>query len=91
MGRGGGAWLGWFDNAVLDAGVRGTAWAARTLGRFSSLVDRYVVDGVVRAIGFVVKAASYPARALQSGVLTGYALWIGAGFFVVLGWVAWFR
>jgi NADH-quinone oxidoreductase subunit L len=88
LGRSGGRALGRFDQSVIDGGVRGTAWLTRAAGRISGFFDRVGVDGVVRGAGTSVRLLSYPARVLQSGVLTAYAAWIGAGLVALLVWAA---
>ncbi len=88
--RGGGGWLSRFDQTVLDGGVHRLGWMTRGVGRFAAMWDRYVVDGLVRASAFLVSASSYPARALQTGVLSAYAWFMALGLIAMLGWLVWF-
>ena len=89
LGRAGGLGLYRFDQTVLDSGVRGLGWMARGVGRFANGWDRVVIDGAVRSMAFLMRTASYPVRAVQSGVVTQYAWWVAAGMVAMLGWLVW--
>ena len=91
LARGVGTLAAWFDEGVIDAAVRGAGWGTRVAGRLSSAWDRWIIDGAVRLTAFSVRALSYPVRAIQGGVVNGYAWWMIAGLAAVLGWTVWVR
>ncbi|HLA79587.1 MAG TPA: NADH-quinone oxidoreductase subunit L [Vicinamibacteria bacterium] len=92
---GGGNALHSVDRYVVDGGdgevrpglgVNGIAWLARDLvAKASNLWDHYVVDGLVNLTGFVLDAASYAFRAVQSGQIQSYALAMLIGVFLIIG------
>ena len=91
---GGGGALHANDRFVIDGGdgelrpglgVNGLAWGVRDLmARASDLWDRYVVDGAVKATGFVLENLSYALRALQNGLVQHYALGMLIGLFLLI-------
>ncbi len=84
--QGGGGILAAFDRDVIDGGVNGAGWMTRLLSRGSIFWDTWIVDGLVRLTGLMVKLSSYPVRVLQTGSLQSYALMLLAGVAVFLGW-----
>jgi NADH-quinone oxidoreductase subunit L len=84
LGLMGGRTLAAVDTGVVDGGVNGSAWLTRTLAAFSNLWDRYIVDGLVRAIAFLVGVSSYPLRLIQNGRVQTYALFVFAAFLALL-------
>ncbi len=86
LAKGGGSTLAAFDRGVVDGGVNGVGW----IGRFTSSVsiwwDTWIVDGLVRLTGFVVKLAGYPVRLFQTGYVQSYALVFVAGVLAMLGY-----
>ncbi len=64
------------------------ATLVRPLRRFSDglshVFDRLVVDGVVNALGYLVKALGWIASRLQTGVAPTYALWMAVGVVVMI-------
>ena len=64
-----------FDSKVVDGGVNGSAWLTRLSSRITGNTDKYLVDGLVNAIGvFVVRLMSPIVRAAQTGLTQNYAL-----------------
>ena len=64
-----------FDSKVVDGGVNGSAWVTRLSSRITGGTDKYLVDGLVNAIGgFVVRLMSPMVRAAQTGLTQNYAL-----------------
>jgi NADH-quinone oxidoreductase subunit L len=73
------------DSRVLDGGVNGTAWLARTTSRIVGGFDKYVVDGLVNGIaGFIGKVMSRLIRSAQTGLTANYALVMVLGLVVAI-------
>jgi NADH-quinone oxidoreductase subunit L len=74
------------DGEVRPAsGVNGVAWAVRDLvARASDLWDRWVVDGAVNLMAFVLDNTSYAFRAVQDGLVQHYALSMLIGLFLLI-------
>ncbi len=73
-----------FDSKIIDGiGVHGS----RNLTVGSSLVsgffDKYVVDGLVNLTGRIMRWGSRLFRALQTGVVSQYALVLAVGMLVL--------
>ena len=49
-------------------------------------VDRKVIDGAVNGSAGLVAMVSSRLRAVQSGYVRNYALWVAAGTVLLLGW-----
>jgi NADH-quinone oxidoreductase subunit L len=91
---GGGNALHANDRFVVDGGdgevkaglgVNGLAWGVRDLvAKASNLWDRYVVDGAVNLTAFLLDNLSYAFRAVQGGLVQGYALSMLIGFFLLI-------
>ncbi len=79
MGKQLGSALSAFDATVVDGGVNGAGWFARGTSSISILWDSWIVDGAVRAVGFVTKLLSFPMRMIQTGFVQNYALAIVGG------------
>ncbi len=79
--------LGAFDRGVIDGlGVNGSAALTRFTSRVSIWWDTWIVDGLVRLTGAVVRLASYPVRLAQTGLVQSYALVIVLGVLLLLGY-----
>jgi NADH-quinone oxidoreductase subunit L len=88
MGLGEGA--SWFDSHVIDASVNGTGWLTRFLGTISSFWDKWIIDGIgVNGPAFLARMSSYPARALQWGLVQWYALVMVGGLVGFVFYYAW--
>jgi NADH-quinone oxidoreductase subunit L len=91
---GGGRALHANDRFVIDGGdgelraglgVNGLAWAVRDLlARLSNLWDRWVVDGAVNLLAFILDNLSYAFRAVQNGLVQHYALGMLIGLFLLI-------
>jgi NADH-quinone oxidoreductase subunit L len=97
---GGGNVLHGVDRYVVDGGggevrpglgVNGVAWGVReVLARLSNLWDRYVVDGLVNLLAFVLDSLSYLFRAVQNGLVQHYAFAMLVGVLLLIasgGWI----
>ena len=72
------------DAAVVDGGVNGAGALTRLWAQVSNLWDKYVVDLLVNATGWVTKAGSIVLRTAQTGFWQNYALVFALGLFVIL-------
>ncbi len=86
LGKGGGSALARFDNRIVDGGVNGAGWMTRLTSTLSIWWDTWIVDGAVRLLSFLVKAASFPVRVLHTGSVQAYALVIVLGAAVLFTW-----
>ncbi len=90
MGLGEGLWK--FDSDVIDGVVNGAGWSTRMSGTLSTIWDKWIIDGLlVNGVALVTKAASFPVRLIQWGLVQWYALVMVAGLmcFVVYYVVKW--
>jgi NADH-quinone oxidoreductase subunit L len=72
----------------VDGGVNGAGWLTRFTGTLSAWWDKWIIDGVcVNGPAIVARAASYPVRLVQWGLVQWYALVMVAG---VVGFVWYF-
>jgi NADH-quinone oxidoreductase subunit L len=79
--------LGVFDRNVIDGlGVNGTGWLTRFTSSVSMWWDTWIVDGLVNLAARVVWVFSYPVRMLQTGRVSGYALFMLIGVLIFLGY-----
>jgi NADH-quinone oxidoreductase subunit L len=84
---GGGTVLSEFDRDVIDGGVNGAAWMTRLTSTLSMWWDRWIIDGLVRYLSFIVKyPLSIGVRLLQTGLVQGYALLILVGMVIFLSY-----
>jgi NADH-quinone oxidoreductase subunit L len=91
---GGGRALHANDRFVIDggdgelrpaSGVNGVGWAVRdVIARASDVWDRWVVDGLVNLMAFVLDNLSYAFRAVQDGLVQHYALSMLIGLFLLI-------
>jgi len=91
----GGRTLHALDRFVVDGGdgevraglgVNGVAWASRDLvAKLSDFLDRWVVDGLVNLVAWVLDASSYAFRSVQNGLVQHYALVMLIGVFLIIG------
>ena len=73
-----------FDAGVIDGvGVNGTRHATVAASLVSGFFDKYVVDGLVNLVGRSLTACSRIFRALQTGVVSQYALVLAVGILVL--------
>ena len=82
-----GTTLGAFDSTIVDGvGVDGTGWLARLSSRISIWWDSWIVDGLVNFIGWLAHLLSLPAKLVQTGIVSNYALLIVLGMVLLLGY-----
>ena len=86
IGKRGGNALDWIDANLVDLLPRVTSALVGAAGHVAGWFDSYVVDGLVNATAFTVEAASFPARALQTGRLQHYALIVILSLVSAMGW-----
>jgi len=85
LGKGMGTAFAVFDQKVIDGmGVDGSAWTTRVVSRVSIWWDTWIVDGSVNLLGWAVWVLNLPARAVQTGSVQRYALWMAAGIVLLL-------
>ena len=85
LGKGMGTAFAVFDQKVIDGmGVDGSAWTTRVVSRVSIWGDTWIVDGAVNLLGWTVWVLNLPARAVQTGLVQRYALWMAAGIVLLL-------
>ena len=78
MGLGTASWK--FDANVIDGGVNGAGWLTRFVSTLSVWWDKWIIDGLlVNGVAIVTRAASYPVRLVQWGLVQWYALVMTAG------------
>lgn len=85
LAKGGGALLARVDSQGIDGVVNGAGLWTRLTSNAMILWDTYVIDGAVRFTSFCFKAASYPARVLQTGQMQTYAAFVLAGLLALIG------
>jgi len=85
MGKAMGTAFARFDLKVIDGlGVDGSAWLTQFTSRLSIWWDTWIVDGLVNLLATVVWLLNWPARAVQTGLVQRYALWMVAGVALLL-------
>ena len=72
-------WVAACDKQGIDRAVDGLAWLAGIVARLDEWIDRIFVDGLVNGLARVTYAAGLRLRAVQSGNLRQYVLWIAVG------------
>ena len=72
------------DATVVDGGVNGAGWMTRFWAKMSGWWDKWVIDLMVNATGFITKVGSYVLRTLQTGFWQNYALLFAGGLFLIL-------
>ncbi|MDH3745288.1 MAG: proton-conducting transporter membrane subunit, partial [Acidobacteriota bacterium] len=73
-----------FDSGVIDGFlVNGSRHVTVGVSLLSGFFDKYVVDGLVNFIGWIMKVCSRFFRSLQSGLVSQYALVLAVGMLVV--------
>jgi NADH-quinone oxidoreductase subunit L len=74
----------WLDKYVLDRIIDGSAAVVRGIARIGDAIDRFGVDWMVNVMGNTMHSLGLSLRALQTGKLRQYAM------FVIVGTVALF-
>jgi NADH-quinone oxidoreductase subunit L len=78
-----------FDARVVDGAVNGTAVGTVGSAVGSGWWDRWIVDGLVKMVGGLVKSLSYPLTFIQTGYTQNYALVMILGVLALVGYVLW--
>ena len=80
----------WFDAHIIDGLVNGAGRITRVFSTISKWFDKWIIDGVgVNGPAIVARAMSYPARALQWGLVQWYALVMVVGLVGFVFYYAW--
>ena len=73
-----------FDANVVDGMVNGSRHVTVGTSFLSGFFDKYVVDGLVNFVGWILHRGSYFFRRLQTGLVSQYALVVVVGMFVLV-------
>ena len=73
-----------FDAGVIDGAVNGSRHVTVGTAFLSGFFDKYVVDGLVNAVGWILHRGSHFFRRLQTGLVSQYALVVAVGMFVLV-------
>ena len=73
-----------YTGNFLDGTVNGIRHATVGTSFLSGFFDKYVVDGMVNLVGWVLQKGSYFFRRLQTGLVSQYALVVAVGAFVLV-------
>ena len=73
-----------FDANVVDGAVNGSRHVTVGTSFLSGFFDKYVVDGLVNLVGWMLQRWSHFFRRLQTGVVSQYALVIAVGMVVLV-------
>lgn len=76
--------LSWFDGAIVDGIVNGTAWVTRKFSNFSGLFDTYVVDGMVNFSAFFSGFIGLSFKRLQTGKVQTYIVFVVFSILILL-------
>jgi NADH-quinone oxidoreductase subunit L len=81
-----------FDAGIIDGLlVMGSRHATVAASLISGFFDKYVVDGLVNFVGWLLTAFSRFFRTLQTGLVSQYALVMAVGVFVLVCFYVVFR
>jgi hypothetical protein len=69
--------------------VNGSATATVDSALGSGWWDKWIVDGLVRLTGGIIKTASWPIRLLETGYTQNYALFMILGLLILGGYLLW--
>ncbi len=72
-------WVAACDKQGIDRAVDGLAWLAGIVARLDEWIDRFFIDGLVDGLAGLTYAVGLRLRAVQSGNLRQYVLWIAVG------------
>ncbi|MBI3651075.1 MAG: NADH-quinone oxidoreductase subunit L [Acidobacteria bacterium] len=72
------------DATVVDGGVNGAGALTRLWARLSNLWDKYVIDLLVNATGWISKGGSLVLRTFQTGFWQNYVLVFTLGLFIIV-------
>jgi len=74
-----------FDGKIVDGAVNGSSWFALIQAEISNFLDKYVVDGTVNGLAFIVDLKSRVLRRMQTGDVQNYALVMLLGVVFIMG------
>ena len=72
-------WVAAWDKQGIDRAVDGLAWLVGIVAGLDEWIDRIFIDGLVDGLARVTHAAGLRLRAVQSGNLRQYILWLAVG------------
>jgi len=72
-------WIAGCDKLGIDRLVDGMAWGVGAVARLDEWIDHTFVDGLVNGIARVTYAVGMRLRAVQSGNLRQYVMWLAVG------------
>jgi NADH-quinone oxidoreductase subunit L len=72
-------WGAALDKLGIDRLVDGLAWLVGVVARLDEWIDRIFVDGLVDGLAHLTHAAGLRLRAVQSGNLRQYVMWLAVG------------
>ncbi len=76
--------LSWFDGAVIDGIVNGSAWVVRNFSVLDGLFDKYIVDGLVNGVGLLISGFGKGLRRIQTGQVQNYVLGAVLGTAIII-------
>jgi NADH-quinone oxidoreductase subunit L len=80
----------WFDAHIIDGLVNGIGRATRIISTISKWWDKWIIDGLcVNGPAYLARVMSYPARAVQWGLVQWYALVMVGGLLGFVFYYAW--
>lgn len=71
----------WYVDEIYDALIRNPL---KVLARVFSLIDQYVIDGLVNLVGVIPRAVGTVLRPSQNGEIHGYAAGMAGGIAVII-------
>ena len=78
---------GRFDKLLVDGLVNAMAFLTERLSYWDGFFDKVGVDGLVNLVGQMVYAVGDRSRAIQTGKLRNYLLFLAGGFVVLFAGV----
>jgi NADH-quinone oxidoreductase subunit L len=78
-------WCAGFDKVVLDPILHTAASMTVIVAKWDRLFDETMVDGLVNLVGNVTYSVGASLKAVQTGRLRQYVMWIGVGVVVLFG------
>jgi NADH-quinone oxidoreductase subunit L len=73
-----------FDRRVVDGAVNASGWLTQIASWISHMLDKHVLDGLVRLVGSSAARGSFFTRRVQTGLVQNYALLMVFGVFALL-------
>jgi NADH-quinone oxidoreductase subunit L len=76
--------LSWFDGAIIDGIVNGSAWIVRNFSVLDGLFDKYIVDGLVNGVAVLFSGFGKGLRRIQTGQVQNYVLGAVLGTAIII-------